>query len=496
MLEARADVVGSLLRPPELRKAQEAYARGELTPAEFKARRGPGGRPCDRTPGGGRPRRRHGRRDATALLPERSPRCGRGLRRLGSRRVPLGPLGERGARPDGGRAAADRRRREAPPRALDRRRGVRLRAGSRATRPLKVTLPSPSLFANFWDPERSTDAYPSLEAFLEDVAEILREEVDELERLGCTYVQLDAPHYPLLLDEGYRAFYESRGWPADRWLELGLELDNHVIGEAVRASRSASISAAATRHHAGSSRAATTASPSGSSADVRADRLLLEYDDDRSGDFEPLAHVPDDKVAVLGLVTTKTARRETVEELERPHPGGCAASVRSSAWRCRRSADSPPRSSETRSPRRTSGRSSGRSRRRPGRSGRDGRPRRALAHRRRGGAGRPRRRSTSSSPRTRSSGWRLRVRSSSGRSSGATSCTGSRRVSVSESACGSTRRPARGVQPAADPEPPDRERPGRVPGDRARDDAPARERLRARRLGRPARARRADRRPR
>jgi 5-methyltetrahydropteroyltriglutamate--homocysteine methyltransferase len=48
---------------------------------------------------------------------------------------------------------------------------------------------------------------------------------------------------------------------------------------------------------------------------VRAERLLLEYDDERSGDFEPLREVPDDKTVVLGLVTTKTARRETVEEL-------------------------------------------------------------------------------------------------------------------------------------------------------------------------------------
>ena len=48
---------------------------------------------------------------------------------------------------------------------------------------------------------------------------------------------------------------------------------------------------------------------------VRAERLLLEYDDERSGGFGPLAHVPDDKVAVLGLVTTKTGRRETVEQL-------------------------------------------------------------------------------------------------------------------------------------------------------------------------------------
>jgi 5-methyltetrahydropteroyltriglutamate--homocysteine methyltransferase len=42
---------------------------------------------------------------------------------------------------------------------------------------------------------------------------------------------------------------------------------------------------------------------------------LLEYDDERSGSFEPLKDVPDDKIVVLGLVTTKTPRRETVEEL-------------------------------------------------------------------------------------------------------------------------------------------------------------------------------------
>jgi 5-methyltetrahydropteroyltriglutamate--homocysteine methyltransferase len=48
---------------------------------------------------------------------------------------------------------------------------------------------------------------------------------------------------------------------------------------------------------------------------VRAERLLLEYDDSRSGGFEPLRAVPEDKLVVLGLVTTKTPRRETVAEL-------------------------------------------------------------------------------------------------------------------------------------------------------------------------------------
>ena len=50
---------------------------------------------------------------------------------------------------------------------------------------------------------------------------------------------------------------------------------------------------------------------------IRAQRLLLEYDDERSGSFNPLQEIPNDKMVVLGLVTTKTPRRETVDELSR-----------------------------------------------------------------------------------------------------------------------------------------------------------------------------------
>ncbi len=49
---------------------------------------------------------------------------------------------------------------------------------------------------------------------------------------------------------------------------------------------------------------------------IRAQRLLLEYDDERSGSFEPLKDVPGAKMVVLGLVTTKTPRRETPTELK------------------------------------------------------------------------------------------------------------------------------------------------------------------------------------
>jgi 5-methyltetrahydropteroyltriglutamate--homocysteine methyltransferase len=139
--------------------------------------------------------------------------------------------------------------------------------------------------------------------------------VAELVRLGCRYIQLDAPHYPLLLDPRYRDFYETRGWPAERWLDLGLELDNLVIGEYADVTFGFHLcrgnQASRWLVEGGYDWLAARLFPR-----VRAHRLLLEYDDARSGGFEPLADVPDGKLVVLGLVTTKTARAETASELE------------------------------------------------------------------------------------------------------------------------------------------------------------------------------------
>ena len=93
----------------------------------------------------------------------------------------------------------------------------------------KVTIPSPTLWVNFWSPEYSRIAYPTLDAFLADIVGILREEVTELVRLGATYIQIDAPHYGLLLDPKTRVFYENLGWSLNQWLSLGIELDNAVV---------------------------------------------------------------------------------------------------------------------------------------------------------------------------------------------------------------------------------------------------------------------------
>ncbi len=80
---------------------------------------------------------------------------------------------------------------------------------ARTSRTPKITLPSPSLFANFWSPERSVTAYATLDHFLADVVDILREEVAELVRLGARYIQIDAPQYPVLLDPRTRAFMKD-----------------------------------------------------------------------------------------------------------------------------------------------------------------------------------------------------------------------------------------------------------------------------------------------
>lgn len=180
----------------------------------------------------------------------------------------------------------------------------------------KVTLPSPTLLSNLWSPERSRNAYPTLEGFMADVVEILCDEVVELCRLGCTYIQLDAPHYPLLVDPKWRAFYEARGGSSDRWLSYGLELDNAVIAAGARAGATFGFHLCrgnqASRWLVSGGYEAIAAPVFGT---IGAGRLLLEYDDERSGDFDPLRLVPDDKTVVLGLVTTKTPRMERLDDL-------------------------------------------------------------------------------------------------------------------------------------------------------------------------------------
>ncbi|MBO0832277.1 MAG: cobalamin-independent methionine synthase II family protein, partial [Actinobacteria bacterium] len=311
---ARVEHVGSLLRPAALRDARASLERGEMSPVEFKVVE-------DRAV-----------RGVLALQEELDiPVVGDGELRRESFQAELTAAceGFSGVGLDAwlwgawhsdvvGDATIERPAELAVVAPLRRRRNLAAEeftfVRACTTRQAKVTLPSPTLFANLWSPEKSVAAYPSLDAFMADVVQVLCDEVRELVRLGCSYIQLDAPHYPLLVDSGWRAFYESRGWPAERWLEYGIELDNVVID----AGRPATFGFHLCRGNqlsrwlvSGSYEPIAGAVFGG----VHADRLLLEYDDERSGSFDPLRLVPADKIVVLGLVTTKTSRVETVQEI-------------------------------------------------------------------------------------------------------------------------------------------------------------------------------------
>jgi 5-methyltetrahydropteroyltriglutamate--homocysteine methyltransferase len=313
-VSARVEHVGSLLRPPYLLTARAALAAGEIGPAGFKAAEDRAVRETVAwqeeiglpVVGDGELRRESFQAELTQAC---DGFAGVGLdawlwgewhsAELGDASIP---------RPDGLAVVAPLRKR----RNLAAEEFTFLRGCT--SRLAKITLPSPSLFANLWSPERSAASYPSLDAFLADVTEVLCEEARELVRLGCGYIQLDAPHYPLLLDPAWRAFYEARGWPLERWLSHAIDLDNAVIDAARPATAGFHLCRG---NQLGRWLVSGGYEPIAKPlfGRVQADRLLLEYDDERSGGFGPLRLVPDGKVVVLGLVTTKNSRVEPAAEI-------------------------------------------------------------------------------------------------------------------------------------------------------------------------------------
>ena len=184
----------------------------------------------------------------------------------------------------------------------------------KTTRPTKVTIPSPTMYAYYWVPDVSNAAYPSIDAYMADVTDILRDEVAELVRLGAEYIQIDAPEFGMLIDPHQQEWFSRRGFNPERMIDDGVEMINAIIAGHPGVIFGLHICRGndASRYMAKGSYAAIARKifPR-----TRVQRLLLEYDDERSGDFSPLREVPDDKVVALGLITTKTPREETVTEL-------------------------------------------------------------------------------------------------------------------------------------------------------------------------------------
>jgi 5-methyltetrahydropteroyltriglutamate--homocysteine methyltransferase len=186
---------------------------------------------------------------------------------------------------------------------------------SAARRPGKVTMLSAQQAAAYYDPEKSKGAYATRDDYLADIVDISRREVDELVRLGCTYIQIDGPQYGALLDATIREGYRQRGSDPEELIDRCIELDNAIIEghpgvtfglHVCRGNNQSKFYAEGDYEPISRIFKKTLFN-----------RFLLEYDDDRSGGFAPLAHLPEDRVAVLGLVTTKKPELETQADLKR-----------------------------------------------------------------------------------------------------------------------------------------------------------------------------------
>jgi 5-methyltetrahydropteroyltriglutamate--homocysteine methyltransferase len=185
-------------------------------------------------------------------------------------------------------------------------------------RTAKITIPSPSrLHFHGGRSVVSSTVYPDIEAFFADVVTAYRAEIADLEAAGCRYIQIDDPLFSYFISERMRAEIVANGEVPETRLARYVTLINDCI--AARRPQTA-IGIHVCRGNArsawiaegGYERIAEQLFPA-----LKNDHFLLEYDDDRSGDFAPLRFMPNDKRVVLGLVTSKRGELESRDTLLR-----------------------------------------------------------------------------------------------------------------------------------------------------------------------------------
>jgi len=182
----------------------------------------------------------------------------------------------------------------------------------------KLTIPSPSM-VHYRGGRAAIDpaVYPELDAFWTDLTAAYAQEVAALAALGCTYLQLDDTSLAYLNDPAQRALIESMGGDGEHQHEQYIRIINAAL-----AGRPEGLSVT-THMCRGNFRSSWAAEGSydfvaeALFTQLEVDGFFLEFDDERSGGFEPLRFVPPGKQVVLGLVTTKTGALESKDDLKR-----------------------------------------------------------------------------------------------------------------------------------------------------------------------------------
>jgi 5-methyltetrahydropteroyltriglutamate--homocysteine methyltransferase len=187
------------------------------------------------------------------------------------------------------------------------------------TRTPKVTIPSPSML-HFRGGRGAVDktAYPDMEAFFADLIGVYRAEISDLAAAGCRYVQLDDTNLAYLCDPRLRDRVKGLGEDPDRLPHLYARLINGAIAGrprdmkiTVHLCRGNSLS----RGHAEGGYEPVAEAIFN---ELKVDGFFLEYDDARSGDFAPLRFVPKgDLRIVLGVVTSKFGELEPKDQIKR-----------------------------------------------------------------------------------------------------------------------------------------------------------------------------------
>ena len=182
----------------------------------------------------------------------------------------------------------------------------------------KIALPSPSM-AHFRGGRQAVDreAYPDIEAFFADLASVYAAEIADLAARGCRYVQLDDTNLAYLCDPKLREATRAIGEDPEALPHRYAALINAAIAD-----RPPDMTVAVHLCR-GNFRSAWVAEggyePVAEAlfGEIAADAFFLEYDTPRAGDFAPLRFLPKNKIAVLGLVSTKRPRLESKDELKR-----------------------------------------------------------------------------------------------------------------------------------------------------------------------------------
>ena len=180
----------------------------------------------------------------------------------------------------------------------------------------KVSIPSPTMI-HFRGGRKSIDinSYPDMDEFFADLAAAYREEIAHLYDAGLRYLQLDDTNLAYLCDPKMRAAAQARGEDPNELPRTYAALINSVIDN-----RPADLMVGI--HLCRGNYRSTWFAEGGYEPvaeilfnDINVDRYLLEYDDERSGDFAPLRFMPNNKKVVLGIISSKKRELENIDDL-------------------------------------------------------------------------------------------------------------------------------------------------------------------------------------